>query len=326
MRTKVVFIDEDGSAYLENKDFESSGFNLGDSLSIDLGKQILDRIPFYSGLYCRVYDTVLVSKSNATFLTVRNGNAKEKYNLYEGQVIVINLCAHGEYWEKENAYSFNEVSNRLLYNSTESFANFRPLFRDTNSFYRSSSPVDDTYFRAESVRYCIKKYGIITIIDMADTIDEYNNMLALLDKNESGILQKCKVYPIGNDSGLYSKKFERSVLMATKLIIESEMPCMIHCRAGKRRSGFVCAILQSLYGMTNEEIMSDYMLSYKNNNGITYEDNPDRYEYLKRDTIKKILHHINGAEFNDLVNSTKEYLNRIGLGYDEIGLLMAKLH
>lgn len=325
MKTEVIFVDKNGNVYLENKDFEKSGFNLGDSLIITIGEQTLDRIPFYSGLYCKMFGTVLVCKNDVIFLAIRNGNAEEKYNISRGQSIYIDLCISGDYWEKENAYSFVEISDRKLYDSVESFANFRPLFRGTNLFYRSSSPIDNAYCRAESVRQCVEKYGIRTVIDLADTVEEYNNLFLSLDDNGVQILQKSRIYPIGNDSGLYSIEFEQSVLMAMRIMVEAEMPCMIHCRAGKRRSGFVCAILQSLHGMSDEEIMSDYMISYKNNNGIVYDDNPKRYEYLKNDTIKKILHHINGTDLNDLTNSTKTYLKRIGMSSDEMKSLIAKL-
>lgn len=325
LKTKVIFIDESGNVYLENRDFERSGFGLGDSLTVTIGELILDEIPFHSGLYCKMFGTVLIRRDDAVFLAIRNGNAKEKYNLSKGQSVYVDLCIPGGYWEKENAYSFTEISDQKLYDSVESFANFRPLFHGTNHFYRSSSPVDDAYCRAESVRQCVKKYGIKTIIDMADTIEEYNNLSLLLNGSGVKILQKCKVYPIGDDSGLYSIKFEQSVLAVMRIILEAEMPCMIHCRAGKRRSGFICAILQSLHGVSDKEIMSDYMVSYKNNNGITYNDNPSRYEYLKNDTIKKILYHINGVDLNDLVKTTKKYLKRIGMSNGEIEKLIAKL-
>lgn len=325
MKTRIVFIDEKGNAHLENKDFKGGIFNLGDSLTITVNEQTLEKVPFHSGLYCKMFGTVLVLKDNTVFLAIRNGSAKEKYNLYKGQNIYIDLKLHGYYWEKENAYSFTEISDRKFYESEESFANFRPLFQDSNHFYRSSSPVDDAYHRAKSVRSCVKKFGIKTIINMADTAKEYNDLVTLLDDDEIDVLRNCKIYPIGNESGLYSKEFEYSILTAMKLIIESETPCMIHCRAGKRRSGFVCAILQPLYGMSAEEIMSDYMISYENNNRITYDDNPKRYDYLKDDTIKKILHHINGANLNDLINSTIKYLEKLGLSHNEIKKLISKL-
>ena len=325
LKTKIAFIDDNGNAYLKAKDFKKNGFIPGDSLTIVLEGQVLEKIPFHSGFYCKMFETVLVSKDSVVFLAIRNGSAGEKFNLYEGQEILVKLEHQGTYWEKENAYSFTEIKNKDYYDSEESFANFRPLFHDSDCFYRSSSPVDNAYHRAESVRYCVKKYGIKTIIDMADANEELADLLMSLDKDSMDTFQSCLIHPIGDDSGLYSHTFEQSVLLALKLIISSETPCMIHCRAGKRRSGFVCAILQSLNGMTAEEIMSDYMISYKNNNGVTYEDNPRRYEYLKNDTIRKILYHINGKDLSNLNDSTIKYLERIGLGDNEIKKLLIKL-
>lgn len=41
-------------------------------------------------------------------------------------------------------------------------------------------------------------------------------------------------------------------------------PVLIHCQAGKDRTGLVCAILEKLLGFTDDEIMSDYLLTNAN--------------------------------------------------------------
>jgi protein-tyrosine phosphatase len=44
-------------------------------------------------------------------------------------------------------------------------------------------------------------------------------------------------------------------------IAEGALPLLIHCTAGKDRTGFLCAVLQTLLGVTYEAVISDYLAS-----------------------------------------------------------------
>lgn len=50
-------------------------------------------------------------------------------------------------------------------------------------------------------------------------------------------------------------------IMFDKIIDEKALPLLIHCTAGKDRTGFVVAILLLALGIPEETIMADYMLS-----------------------------------------------------------------
>ena len=195
--------------------------------------------------------------------------------------------------------------------SLESYANFRPLFKDNDQFFRSSSPFDNAYGRARPVVQCVKKYHIRTIVDVADTKEEFHQNMLGAHISSKKLLMECKIFPVGDDSGLFSIGFESTIKRALEIIYENQGPFLIHCRAGKRRSGFICAILQGLAGMDAEPIKDDYMVSYENNNGVTKHENRRRYEFLMNDTIGKILDHITGSDSNNLKNSTICYLENI---------------
>lgn len=324
MMTTIIQIDEYGNVYFDATDFDMANFSLGDALLMRIGEKKFE-IPFYSGPYCKVKEPALIRKKDKIFLSIRHGCAIKEYSLGIGQCVTFSLLSSKKYWEKENAYSFEEITDKSTYGTDEEFANFRPILPHGGHFYRSSSPVDNAYNRASSVISCIEKYKVSTIIDIADSQEELDNLINVLDNEIRSIIYTRRIFAIGDDSGLYSQKFSESVAIAIRLIISAKIPCLIHCRAGKRRSGFVCAIIQALYGMSADQIMEDYMLSYKNNNKITYSDNPKRYEYLKNDTIKAILHYINGTDLCHLRETTKQYLIRIGLSSEEILLLKQKI-
>ena len=315
----VTRIDDSGNVYISFRSPLCRRFTLGDALDLFLeSRRVLRNVPYLSGAYCSALGTVLIKKEQDVYLSIRYGNAAKEYGLSVGHRIDLEVSKPGSYWEKENAYSFQEISDRREYKDEESFANFRRLFVGRESIFRSSSPVDDMYGRSDSVVSCIRKYKIRTIIDMADSRDEYEKLLSVANEDKREQLLKCDVFPIGNDCGLFSKEYEQAVANAVRVINIAKMPCLIHCRAGKRRSGFICAILQALDGMSADEIMSDYMVSYENNNNVTYANNPRRYLYLRDDTIGKILRHISGGELDNLASATRQYLERIGLREREI--------
>ena len=323
MVAKILSIDNDGNAYFDSRIF--SCFSLGDAISLSTTKYKIGMIPFHSGLYCVIFGTVLVAKNDKAYLAIRHGNAAKTYDLYIGQDIILDLEKPGYFWEKENAYAFEEINDKNLYKDTESFANFRPLFLGSSEFYRSSSPIDDAYGRSEAVIYCIEKYSIKTILDVADSSSELDQLLIAANDKTKNVLSSRNIIAIGSDTGLYSKEFESTIIEAIRNIISLKTPCLIHCRAGKRRSGFICAILQSLAGLDAQSIATDYMQSYKNNNGITREDNPSRYGYLMGDTIGKILSFVNGDNLGNLVYTTELYLKKIGITNQELAALKSKI-
>lgn len=314
-----IVLDDSGTAFL------SDGFSLGDSVAVKIGEKSLKSIPIHSGPYCKTFDTVVIVKNNEIRIAVRHGKAAKQYNAKAGEIITIKLQEPSKYWEKENAYSFEEINEKTRYKDEESFANFRPLFPNGTEFYRASSPFDDAYGRADSALACAEKYGIKTIIDVADSKKEYATILKSLNTNKRDLIGRYHVFPVGDDSGLYSKEFEKTVLKSMIIIAKLPGPYLIHCRAGKRRSGFICAILQGLAGLSKDEIEADYMISYKNNNGVTYGDNPIRYEYLRKDTIERILFYISGLNLNNLEESTNDYLLRIGCSTKDVEKIKEKL-
>lgn len=324
MMATIVQIDEYGNTYFDATNFNTANFSLGDALLMKIGEKKFE-VPFYSGPYCKMNEPTLIRKKDKFLLSIRHGSSAKEYNLRIGQHINFSLFSSKKYWEQENAYSFEEITDKSAYGTNEEFANFRPILPNGDHFYRSSSPVDNAYNRASSVVFCIEKYKVNTIIDIADSQDELNNLISILNDETKSIICTRRIFAIGDDSGLYSQKFAESIAIAMRLIISAKTPCLIHCRAGKRRNGFVCAVIQALYGMSADRIIEDYMLSYKNNNKITYSNNPNRYEYLKNDTIEAILYHINGIDLSCLKKTTEKYLINIGLSYKEILLLEQKI-
>lgn len=50
-------------------------------------------------------------------------------------------------------------------------------------------------------------------------------------------------------------------VMFDRMLDEDKLPVVIHCHAGKDRTGFTCAVLLTALGVSPDDIMEDYLLS-----------------------------------------------------------------
>ena len=80
----------------------------------------------------------------------------------------------------------------------------------------------------------------------------------------------------------FGEKTTVELARAFRFIISHEPPFLIHCNEGKDRTGLVCILIEALLKANVDEIVHDYMLSYKNYYKIA--ENDYEYQYL-RDVI-----------------------------------------
>jgi len=59
----------------------------------------------------------------------------------------------------------------------------------------------------------------------------------------------------------FPQQFAETLRDLLQRLLNSETPVLIHCTAGKDRTGFVCAAVQHALGVSAEAIEADYMLS-----------------------------------------------------------------
>ena len=88
----------------------------------------------------------------------------------------------------------------------------------------------------------------------------------------------------------------------------------VHCTEGKDRAGFVSALLECFMGASYDEVVADYMVTYKNYYGV--EPGTDKYEAIAASNIIKSLEKAFGVEdlkTADLKAEAEEYIKEIGL-------------
>lgn len=114
----------------------------------------------------------------------------------------------------------NHLDNREDFRTDEEFANFRNLILANHKsmiFFRSAGTVNNKYGRASTVQQLMQKNSIHLIV------------------NFSNVECRC-----------ISDEFGFILVQKLRAILREDPPYIIQCDAGKKRTGFVCLILEML--------------------------------------------------------------------------------
>lgn len=129
------------------------------------------------------------------------------------------------------------------------------------------------------------------------------------------------------------ERFSSQVVAITRAIARAAPGgVLIHCHAGRDRTGLIAALLLDLVGVPREIIAEDYALSSENLRERTEEwlsSNPDRRAEWEEDvrrywTRPEVMGEVL-AYLDERFGGTEGYLRKAGLGDDEIAALRAKL-
>ena len=126
-----------------------------------------------------------------------------------------------------------------------------------------------------------------------------------------------------------SDEFGFILVQKLRTILGEDPPYIIQCDAGKKRTGFVCLILEMLSGTNYADIVNDYLESYKNNNGLIFFANPEIVKDIEVQKIQKLIYHINGDQDfkkTNLEEIAYSFLQRYGMSQREIQMLQQKLY
>ena len=135
-------------------------------------------------------------------------------------------------------------------------------------------------------------------------------------------------------AAMYTTILERNadrVAAAVEAVAEADGPVVVHCFAGKDRTGLVSALLLSLAGVADEDVAADYALSEPNVT-LLFEDwvaaAADADEHRLRTRVLQSPHAAMAAVLGWLRESAggvEEYLRANGVGAASIGGLRSRL-
>lgn len=320
-----------GGAYLKMtiEDFNKAGFNYGDSLNITFsnGKKVED-VPFYNGYYTKVGGLLVVGYPGYPYIKIAKNYGSdtfEEFELNENVTATITLNEAKKYLTNQETFSLAYSKNRQDYESDVVFANFRAMKGGSmkeNNFYRSASPCCNDCNRAPYVDRFLQKNLVSFVLDLSDSAED----IVEFKKNGNyrtpyfdALNSHDRVAFLDMGANYQSDAFKHSLVRGLRELIGHKGPYLTHCIEGKDRTGFVCILLEELCGATEDEMKTDYMITYKNYYGITEDNNPDKYNAIVN------LHFNSMYSYIRSVGGAKEYLKSGGMTDAEIVKLMYRL-
>ena len=218
----------------------------------------------------------------------------------------------------------------------EEYANFRNVKVGRikeGILYRGSSPIDNKISRAKYSDELIEKAKIKYIVDLSDDKEELKEHFASDDFESDyfkSLYENGKVGVYDVNMNYTSKEFAEQMVKAMTDMANNEGPYYIHCIEGKDRTGFFCVLIEGFAGASYEEIVNDYMITYKNFYGIDEKNERERYNVIKEhylDTMLRFLANYGGNTGNEDIplsgleytNIIGRYLNDNGMSIEEIG-------
>lgn len=194
----------------------------------------------------------------------------------------------------------------------------------------------------------IIQYGVQTVIDVRDEweAEHYPNpfqgseevhyynlpLIGNALSNDDNIQIYTRDYRDLDE--LYIKYIERcksQIGQIISTIIDSEIGILIHCHAGKDRTGIITALILSVIGISDDDIANDYALSNQNIQHLiaewrVYEQSKgrdmeqfERNNASKPETIITMLDYIRGT-----YGSLDDYLRHCGLNTQQLNDLKMK--
>ncbi len=322
---------------ISTEEFQNAGFSFGDTVDVifENGEELIN-IPYYSGYYCERGENLIVSYPGnyEPAIATNYGKLAEELDLKPGMSVEIRMNTPGAMRTIEELNHLIYTNEREDYESDEIFANFRSISvgkLGSGRLYRSASPFDNKFNRAGYVSDLVEKAGIQTILalsedeeTMASEKEGFSDFANNMYDQGNVILSKMAV-------NYQSDDFSKTMVEGFRELSKRNGPYLIHCQEGKDRTGFVCAVLEALMGASYEEIVDDYMLTYRNYYGIVQENEPERYDTLVSRNIDQMLFYItelgsvDELKTNDLEELTGAYLERLGMTPEEINALKQAL-
>ena len=234
--------------------------------------------------------------------------------------ITIEMKEAGGYYDQWAVRQLKRTVNREDYPhlTDAEYANFRMVKAGEiaeGRLYRASSPVNPEIGRNTCADKAAEEAGVRTVINLADSEEDIKAFEGYAESYCGK--QKTILLEMGMD--FRTEDYREDLAESLRFLAGNDGPYLVHCLEGKDRTGFVCAILECLAGATEEELITDYMLSYEYFYGV--ENGSEAYTAILENIFLKTLKTAFGLETlkgADLKACAEGYLASIGLRSEEI--------
>lgn len=241
--------------------------------------------------------------------------------------VTISMHEAGGYYDEYVMRQLTYTDDRADYpNLTDDeFANFRKVLttgiRD-GILYRSASPIDPSRNRNTYVDAALRREGIVSILNLADSEADAAAFPGYSDSYYASVPHLALA--MGYD--FHSPENAQKTAQGMRFIANNPGPYDIHCLEGKDRTGYFVALLECLMGASLDEVVHDYMLSFQNYFGVT--PNERRYEVIANGNIVTTLKKAFNTEdltSTDLSKAAEQHLVALGVTTNEIAAIKHNL-
>lgn len=332
---KVLEIEKYGhaSTNILIKDMNKLGFKYGDLVTIIFDNGFVLDAPYLDGYYVDVKQPLVRAYNGHTNIAICINYEKlsDVAKIKEGDTFTILLKKKSGYLTEYEVRKLERTNNREDYSSDEVFANFRNINFGKigkNNLYRSASAIDNQIGRAAYVNKLAEKVGINTIVNFSDSKEKIKEHISKDDFNSlyyKQLFEKGRVEALNVGIAYRTDDFKAGINKAVKHMAKYEGPYLFHCVEGKDRAGFYAILLEALMGASKDEIIDDYMVSYKNYYGV--EKGTEKYNIISKDGIE-MLKYISGSDnldINSLRDGAKRYILSTGVTEKELAKLISNL-
>ena len=340
VQATVIEIEKYGHAVLDitTADFAAIGYELGDVVCVRLGTGEFT-MPFFDGYYSNPGSPLLrgITPEDYIAVCINYGDFSDRNDVEVGDIAEITMVEKAGMLDLQELYSLKYSNNREDYADDASFANFRAVTVGrigNGKLYRTASPINNEHGRAAYADDLIESVGVVTILNLADSIEDIEEYCAEEDFDSAyyrSLYDAGSVIALDLTANFFSDDFASSLAEGLTFLARNETPYCVHCTEGKDRAGFTSMLLEALMGATLDEIVNDYMLSFYNYYGIDKEHEPQRYQAVLDANLMAMLCHVTGAETVeelkqiDLEASVTAYLINAGMTQEDIAILKEKL-
>lgn len=333
---------------LESAKLKDAGYEHGDLVAVKLGDTELS-VPLctdYSDV--NVGELVLRDKDGALVLAINMGDFATTYigakkttnpdktfvwDLPEGMkledmTLTLSMGEKDGYRAEYLIHQLVRTNNREDYASDVIFANARVINGGklgANALYRSSSPINNELNRAKYSDAFIKEQGVRCVMNLADSPENIQGYIAKEDFASpyyKALFDEGLVKALNLGVDFKAEDFKKGLKEGLVFFSSHEGPYLVHCTEGKDRAGFVSALLSALMGVSHDEIVKDYMETYKNYYHL--EEGSEQYNAVKNSNIETILSLIANGNA-DLQKGAEAYVKALGLTDSELASLKANL-
>lgn len=305
----------------------ASGAEVGDVVIVKIGNHVIV-LPLVTTYGDVDRGTPLMRpRDTGIQLAINYGDFASAYGASEGTPVVVYMKEKGAYLSDIAIRHLEKLEKREDYESDEAFANFREVTAGNMKpgvLYRVSHPSlgDD---RSSYAAKLVEEHGIKTILNLSDTLEEFEQNLAHSEYYR-GLNEAGNVVAVGMGVDFAAKDFTAKLKTVMEFMIAHDGPFAVHCVEGKDRAGLVVALLQGLAGATVEEIVQDYMVSYENY--FKVEKGTEGYKLVSKIMYDQLKEMNNGRPVTDadVKAVVVNYLtSSVGLNDEQIKELEIKL-